>query len=64
MVQLKQENEELRAELLVTRQKESELISITQQHPNDTANDDMTYEKTLLWQELHRLQVCLQLEGS
>jgi len=53
---LKQENEELRAELLVTRQKESELISITQQHPNDTANDDMTYEKTLLWQELHRLQ--------
>ncbi|CAM6004348.1 unnamed protein product [Sphagnum balticum] len=53
---LKQENEELRAELLVTRQKESELICITQQHPNDTANDDMTYEKTLLWQELHRLQ--------
>ncbi|CAK9232493.1 unnamed protein product [Sphagnum troendelagicum] len=55
---LKQENEELRAELQVTRQKQAELTSIAQQHPNppSTANDDIAYEKTMLRQELHLLQ--------
>ncbi len=64
--QLKQENEELRAELQVTRQKQAELTSIAQQHPNppSTANDDIAYEKTMLRQELHLLQVCVQLQAS
>jgi hypothetical protein len=64
--QLKQENEELRAELQVTRQKQAELTSIAQQHPNppSTANDDIAYEKTMLRQELHLLQVRVQLQAS
>jgi hypothetical protein len=65
--QLKQENEELQAELQVTRQKQAELTSIAQQHPNppSTANDDIAYEKTMLRQELHLLQqVCVQLQAS
>jgi hypothetical protein len=53
-------------QLQVTRQKQAELTSIAQQHPNPptTANDDIAYEKTMLRQELHLLQVYVQLQAS
>lgn len=60
ILQLKQENEELRAELQVARERESKHPSISdRQLPNASrlTNDDLAYEKNMLRQELHSLQV-------
>lgn len=58
-MQLKQENEDLKTELQLARDRETR-TSISDRKPNNAtavANDDMVHEKTVLRQELQSLQV-------
>ncbi|BBN06071.1 hypothetical protein MPTK1_3g18140 [Marchantia polymorpha subsp. ruderalis] len=52
---LKQENEELRAELQVARERDSKQTLAAQQ-PAQTNTEDVAFEKNMLRQELHSLQ--------
>ncbi|KAL2635075.1 hypothetical protein R1flu_006554 [Riccia fluitans] len=53
---LKQENEELRAELQVARERDFKQTLAAQQQPPPTNKDDVQFEKNMLRQELHSLQ--------
>lgn len=57
--QLKQENEELKAELQLARERDSK-HKVSQQ-PVTSTNNDMGFEKNMLRQELHSLQVQISL---
>ncbi|KAL3692742.1 hypothetical protein R1sor_006393 [Riccia sorocarpa] len=59
---LKQENEELRAELQVARERGSKQTLAAQQQPPPSSNEDVQFEKNMLRQELHSLQSLFNAE--